>query len=64
MISWHRAPSVHPGRQRAVDVGHSLLEVISGCSKNGQQNIVAVVEVNLLRLGKRKHAVAHMACSP
>jgi len=55
---------VHPGRQRAVDVGHSLLEVISGCSKNGQQNIIAVVEVNLLRLGKRKHAVAHMACSP
>jgi len=52
MPSWHRARSKRPDRRQAVNVS-----VCWNILKNSLQSIVAVVEVNLLSLGKQNVAL-------
>ena len=52
ITSWHPAWSVHPDKQRAVNMGHSRLDLVSVFLEDSRQSIVTVTEVHLLRLGK------------
>jgi len=51
ITSWHPARSVHPDKRRAVNVGHSRLDIVSVFLENSRQSIVAVMEFHRLRLG-------------